>query len=29
VAGEIDITEEDLAAMETVITRLKARYGLP
>jgi hypothetical protein len=28
-AGEIDITEEDLAAMETVISRLKARYGLP
>jgi hypothetical protein len=29
VAGEISITEEDLAAMETVITRLKVRYGLP
>jgi hypothetical protein len=28
-AGEITITEEDLAAMETVIARLKARYGLP
>jgi hypothetical protein len=28
-AGEIIITEEDLAAMETVIARLKARYGLP
>jgi hypothetical protein len=29
VAGEIIITEEDLAAMEIVIARLKARYGLP
>jgi hypothetical protein len=28
-AGEIDITEEELANMETVVTRLKARYGLP
>jgi hypothetical protein len=29
VAGEITITEEDLAAMELVISRIKARYGLP
>jgi hypothetical protein len=29
VAGEISITEEELAAMETVMARLKARYGLP
>jgi hypothetical protein len=29
VAGEITITEEDLAAMELVINRIKARYGLP
>jgi hypothetical protein len=28
-AGEISITEEELAAMELVINRLKARYGLP
>jgi hypothetical protein len=28
-AGEISITEEDLAVMETTIARLKARYGLP
>jgi hypothetical protein len=29
VAGEITITEEDLAAMELVINRIKTRYGLP
>jgi hypothetical protein len=29
VAGEISISEEDLAAMELVINRIKARYGLP
>ncbi|MDR0622834.1 MAG: hypothetical protein LBG10_00190 [Treponema sp.] len=29
IAGEITITEEELAAMELVISRIKARYGLP
>ncbi|MDR2257960.1 MAG: hypothetical protein LBE14_02295 [Treponema sp.] len=28
-AGETAITEEELAAMELVISRIKARYGLP
>jgi hypothetical protein len=29
IAGEISITEEDLAVMEATIARLKARYGFP
>ncbi|MDR1100042.1 MAG: hypothetical protein LBL28_06120 [Treponema sp.] len=29
VAGEISLTEEELALMETTAARLKARYGLP
>jgi hypothetical protein len=29
VTGAIVITEEDLAAMELIISRIKARYGLP